>query len=120
MKKSQQKNVSLSQGTITGDHDKYDGYEESDREQPAITAGTDSGSNQRVTIVTEAFNDKPLVARHRLVNTTLTQEIIRSIHALALHTLTPAEWQARNETARESPPCLGGSIAEERAGARKK
>lgn len=77
-------------------------------------------SHFRVTIVTEAFNDKPLVARHRLVNTTLTQEIIRSIHALALHTLTPAEWQARNETARESPPCLGGSIAEERAGARKK
>lgn len=79
-----------------------------------------SESHFRVTIVTEAFNDKPLVARHRLVNTTLTPAIIHSIHALALHTLTPAEWQARNETARESPPCLGGSIAEERAGARKK
>lgn len=79
-----------------------------------------SESHFKVTIIAEVFNGKPLVARHRLVNTTLTQEIIHSIHALALHTLTPAEWQARNEAARESPPCLGGSIAEERAGARKK
>lgn len=79
-----------------------------------------SESHFKVTIVSDAFNGKTLVARHRLVNTILTQEIIRSIHALALHTLTPAEWQSRNETAHESPPCLGGSIAEERAGARKK
>lgn len=79
-----------------------------------------SESHFKVTIVSDAFDGKTLVVRHRLVNTTLTQEIIRSIHALALHTLTPAEWQARNETACESPPCLSGSIAEERAGARKK
>ncbi len=79
-----------------------------------------SESHFKVTIVSDAFDGKMLVARHRLVNTTLTQEIIRSIHALALHTLTPAEWRARNETAHKSPPCLGGSIAEERAGARKK
>lgn len=80
----------------------------------------ESESHFKVTIVSDAFDGKMLVARHRLVNTTLTQEIIRSIHALALHTLTPAEWRARNETAHESPPCLGSSIAEERAGARKK
>lgn len=79
-----------------------------------------SESHFKVTIVSDAFVGKTLVARHRLVNATLTQEIIRSIHALALHTLTSAEWQARNETARESPSCLGSSIAEERAGARKK
>ncbi|MXS84393.1 BolA family transcriptional regulator [Nitrosomonas sp. HPC101] len=83
----------------------------------AVPAGSES--HFKVTIVAEVFNSKPLVARHRLVNTTLTPEIINSIHALALHTLTPAEWQARSETARKSPPCRGGSNTEERVGARK-
>lgn len=71
-----------------------------------------SESHFKVTIVSAAFDDKPLVARHRLVNATLTNEIIRSIHALALHTFTPAEWQERNDATRTSPPCLGGSAAE--------
>lgn len=78
-----------------------------------------SESHFKVTIVSDAFSTKPLVARHRLVNATLTEEIIRSIHALALHTFTSAEWQERCNAAHESPPCLGGSPGEARAGAKK-
>ncbi len=71
-----------------------------------------SQSHFKVTIVSDAFDGKMLVARHRLINATLTDEIIGSIHALALHTMTPAEWSDRNNTSRESPPCLGGSATE--------
>ena len=80
---------------------------------------TGSESHFKVTLVSQTFDGKPLIARHRLVNATLTADIIRSIHALALHTLTPAEWQARNQTAHTSPPCLEGAMHEERAGAKK-
>lgn len=75
-----------------------------------VPAGSES--HFKVTIVSAVFDDKPLVARHRLVNATLTDEIIHSIHALALHTFTPIEWQERHDAARTSPPCLGGSAAE--------
>lgn len=78
-----------------------------------------SESHFKVTIVSDTFDGKSPVARHRLVNTALTEEVIHSIHALALHTFTLAEWQKRQETTRESPPCLGGSPDEVRAGAKK-
>jgi BolA protein len=81
-----------------------------------VPAGSES--HFKVTIVSEIFDGKSLIARHRLVNTTLTEEIIRSIHALALHTFTPTEWQKRQNTAQESPPCLGGSPDEPRTGAK--
>jgi len=80
---------------------------------------TGSESHFRVMIVSDIFDGKSPVARHRLVNTTLTEEIIHSIHALALHIFTLAEWQKRQEAALESPPCLGGSPDEIRAGAKK-
>lgn len=82
-----------------------------------VPAGSES--HFKVTVVSDIFSGKSLVTRHRLVNTTLTDEIIRSIHALALHTFTPAEWQERNEVAHASPPCLGGAPGEVRAGAKK-
>lgn len=81
-----------------------------------------SESHFKVTIVSAEFDRKPLIARHRLVNSTLTSDIIQSIHALALHTLTPAEWQKRNaasQGAPESPPCLGSANPEPRTGAKK-
>jgi BolA protein len=31
------------------------------------------------------------------------------VHALALHTYSPGEWQQRQGDAPTSPPCLGGS-----------
>lgn len=65
-------------------------------------------SHFKAVIVSEAFEGKMLVARHRLVNATLRAELDGVIHALALHTLTPAEWEARQGETKLSPPCLGG------------
>ena len=70
-----------------------------------------SESHFKVTVVSEQFNGKTLIARHRIMNQLLAEELSGSIHALALHTLTPQEWQQKGEQAPKSPPCLGGSKA---------
>lgn len=70
-----------------------------------------SESHFKVTIVTSEFNGKMLVARHRILNQLLKEELAGSVHALSLHTLTPEEWQEKNGEIRKSPPCLGGSKA---------
>jgi BolA protein len=66
-----------------------------------------SESHFKVTIVSDTFNDQMLIKRHRMVNKTLEQEL-QQIHALALHTLTPAEWRARQGVVADSPNCRGG------------
>ena len=66
-----------------------------------------SESHFKVTIVSEDFNDLLLIKRHRLVNEALAQEL-RTIHALALHALTPDEWSARAGKVADSPKCRGG------------
>jgi BolA protein len=50
------------------------------------------GGHYRVVVVSEAFSGKSPLARHRLVNTLFAEELRHDIHALALTTLTPAEW----------------------------
>jgi BolA protein len=66
-----------------------------------------SESHFKVTIVSNAFKDQMLIKRHRMVNSTLQQEM-QQIHALALHTLTPEEWQVRAGKVADSPKCRGG------------
>lgn len=66
-----------------------------------------SESHFKVTIVSDTFRDQMLIARHRRVNKALEQEM-QQIHALALHTLTPEEWQARGGQVSASPKCRGG------------
>ena len=66
-------------------------------------------SHFKVTVVSENFDGKMLVARHREINRLLADEFDKGLHALALHTLTPDEWFAKGGTIPESPPCLGGS-----------
>ena len=66
-----------------------------------------SESHFKVTIVSPSFDDLMLIKRHRMVNQALHQEI-QQIHALALHTLTPEEWQARGGQVSASPRCRGG------------
>ena len=64
-------------------------------------------SHFKVLIVSDDFNGKMLIARHRLVNAALADELENGIHALALHTMTMAEWFEKGG-APDSPECLGG------------
>jgi len=66
-----------------------------------------SESHFKVTIVSRLFQDQMLIKRHRMINQTLAQEL-NQIHALALHTLTPEEWRAREGSVADSPSCRGG------------
>jgi len=66
-----------------------------------------SESHFKVTIVSDNFSELMLIKRHRLVNKALEQEL-QTIHALALHTMTPDEWFARADKVADSPRCRGG------------
>lgn len=68
-------------------------------------------SHFKLVIVADAFEGKTLVARHRVINTLLAQQLAGPVHALGLHTHTPEEWQARGESVPASPPCRGGGAA---------
>lgn len=59
----------------------------------------------RVVLVSDAFTARRKVQRHQKVYGVLAEEMAGPIHALALHTYSPEEWQGE---APESPECLGG------------
>lgn len=69
-------------------------------------SGPNTESHFKVVIVSDEFKDKMLIARHRLVNKALEDDL-KDIHALALHTMTMEEWFKKGG-APESPPCAGG------------
>jgi len=71
-----------------------------------------SETHFKVVLVAPAFDGQRLLARHRLVNATLTEELAGGVHALAIHTYTEPEWRARFGAAPFSPPCLGGGAAD--------
>jgi len=66
-----------------------------------------SESHFKLVIVSPKFEGKTLVARHRLINDILQEELSDHIHALALHTMTKQEWYDKGQ-APASPPCMGG------------
>lgn len=70
---------------------------------------TNSETHFKVTIVSSSFDGKRSVARHQLIYGLLANELSNTVHALALHTYTEEEWQARGSTAPNSPECAGGS-----------
>ncbi|MCG7499494.1 transcriptional regulator BolA [Vibrio sp. Of7-15] len=74
-----------------------------------VPAGAES--HFKVIVVSELFEGKRLLARHRLVNTALADELSNMIHALAIHTYTETEWRSQHAGAPTSPPCRGGSVA---------
>lgn len=67
-----------------------------------------SESHFKVILVSPEFAELKLVARHRMVNSVLKNELANDIHALAIHTYTEDEWRKKNGEAPMSPPCLGG------------
>ena len=75
-------------------------------------SGPAAESHYRLVVVSEDFTGKKLLARHRIINKLLADELSGGVHALAMHTFTPEEWADRGETASPSPACRGGSAAE--------
>lgn len=74
-----------------------------------VPAGSES--HFKVIIVCDVFESKRLLARHRIINNLLKVELENDIHALALHTYTPSEWQRLSDGAPNSPACRGGGAA---------
>lgn len=66
-------------------------------------------SHFKIVIVSEAFEGKTLLARHRLIHGILAEALTTHIHALALHTMTNEEWSNARE-APASPACRGGGV----------
>ncbi len=88
-------------------------YLEVDNESHMHNVPVNSESHFRVVIVSNTFDRKTLIARHRLINESLKEELDGQIHALALHTFTLEEWNAKQQKARKSPPCHGGESKSE-------
>jgi len=82
-------------------------YLQVENESHMHNVAPDAESHFKVTIVSNSFDEQMLIKRHRMVNQVLQQEM-QQIHALALHTLTPQEWQARGGLVADSPKCRGG------------
>jgi acid stress-induced BolA-like protein IbaG/YrbA len=57
---------------------------------------TDGQGHYEARVVCAAFAGKRSLQRHQMVYGTLGTRVGREIHALALETLTPEEWQARS------------------------
>ncbi len=73
----------------------------------AVPKGSETHWN--LIIVSDAFAGLSPLHRHRRVYDALG-ELMKSIHALTMKTLTPAEWDAAGgEVANPAPPCMGGS-----------
>lgn len=66
-------------------------------------------SHFKVTVVSDVFEGKRLLARHREVNALAAEALAGPVHALALHTYTSKEWETRGGESLASPNCLGGS-----------
>ncbi len=71
-----------------------------------------SETHFRVVLASPRFEEvKTRIARHRLVNTELRDELQSGVHALSLQLFTPAEWAALPEddpALGPSPNCKGG------------
>lgn len=74
-----------------------------------------SESHFKVVVVSPQFDGKRQLARHQLIYGLLAEELAGGVHALALHTYSGAEWQAREQSAPESPACMGGSKHDHKA-----
>lgn len=59
-----------------------------------VEVQTDGQGHYEALIVSSAFDGERSVSRHQLVYQTLDGLVGTDIHALALKTLTPEEWEA--------------------------
>ena len=69
-------------------------------------------SHFKVVAVSQEFESKSRIVRHRTINGLLQPEFDAGMHALAVHAYTLQEWRDRYGEAPLSPPCAGGNKAE--------
>jgi len=67
-----------------------------------------SESHFRIEIVSNHFENKGLLIRHRFINEILSEELSK-IRACSLHTFTEMEWEKKNGKIEKSPTCSGSS-----------
>ena len=67
-----------------------------------------SETHFRVVVVADAFEGRGQVQCHQVIYGLLNDLIGNPIHALALHTYDPSEWES-TENVPDSPVCMGGS-----------
>ncbi len=67
----------------------------------------DAETHFKVVIASAAFADLRQLARHQRIYSLLAPVLKNPVHALALHTYTPAEWAA-TAAPPASPECRGG------------
>lgn len=67
-----------------------------------------SETHFKVIVVSDRFEGKALLERHRMVNALLADEFGAGLHALSIVAKTPAQW-VLDTTVPRSPPCRGGS-----------
>ena len=66
-----------------------------------------SESHFKVTVVSPVFDGTKLLARHRMVNTALAEELSGPVHALSICAKTPEQWEKNGKKLHETPNCLG-------------
>lgn len=66
-------------------------------------------SHFRLVVVSDDFAGLTPVKRHQRIYALLSEEMAGPVHALALHTFTPEEWDRRGGAAADSPACRGGN-----------
>ncbi|QIM66938.1 transcriptional regulator [Mannheimia granulomatis] len=71
------------------------------------SSGRGAESHFKLTLVSDKFEGKRAVARHRAVYACLAEELAKGVHALALHLYTSAEWEDIGGRVPDSPNCLG-------------
>lgn len=56
---------------------------------------TGDGTHFEAVVISEAFQGRSLIEKHRLVYSTLGDAMGGAIHALSIRAYTPGEWEAR-------------------------
>lgn len=64
--------------------------------QKVVDESDGCGGKFNVIIVSKEFEGKSLIQRHRLVNSTLAEEL-KTIHAFSQKTFTPEQWAKEQE-----------------------
>lgn len=67
-----------------------------------------SETHFRIEIVSNDFENKSLLARHKIINEIISEEISR-IRAFSVYTMTSIEWEKKKSQLEKSPNCAGGA-----------